>query len=354
MHLHALIKIVNDTIESTGTPYDELNAREKNTRDAMFAITVLAPIAGAFLAANFAPGPDFDWARRPGGSAHARESSDKNDCEEERAKSFRYNKIAALWFLSVGIFGALQYLQSGRSTRSTFVFALAHNQIEVLLICLLLKLPTTFSVGAAIVHGFVMYPMAMFARSMATVYISVAVTGGAIDFFIASLLFYGQQWILAIGAFGHVFTAISVFTDIIDNFGVLPYNLCIFLGLWTHIGFTVIGILYARELCLKKQTLSSSRDTEGKGSGKRPRSPKQNELDIERRAACYAWNPMWQVQVQPSTLLAIVALSLVGSTLITVVLVNWVPLWDAKHPSPLVTLSRIWGVRSNNPSLVRY
>ena len=43
----------------------------------------------------------------------------------------------------------------------------------------------------------------------------------------------------------------------LDNFGVLPYNLCIFLGLWTHIGFTLVGILYAGSLHKVHQQLGN-------------------------------------------------------------------------------------------------
>ncbi|EJD50172.1 hypothetical protein AURDEDRAFT_182605 [Auricularia subglabra TFB-10046 SS5] len=363
MHLHTLINVVNDTIQSNGTPYDQLTPREKNTRDAMFAVTVLAPIAGAFLAANFAPGLNSSSCRC-GNSSKSREASEKHDCDQERTRSFHYNKLAAAWFLSIGIFGALQYFQSGSTTRGTFVLALAHNQIEVLLICLLLKLPTSSSVSATMAYGFIMYPIALFAQSLVTVFMSVAVAGGAIDFLIVCLLFYGNQWVLAAGAFGHVFSAVSVFIDFIDNFGVIPYNLCIFLGVWTHITLTLSGILYARELHLGKDKhgggtasrLVNARDAEGKAAGKRPRSPKQqrDEPDPERSAGCYSWNPMWHTNVRPSALIAMVVISLVGSTLITLALVYWVPLWGAKHSSPPAVLSWIWHALGGSASPGRY
>ncbi|EJD50164.1 hypothetical protein AURDEDRAFT_112293 [Auricularia subglabra TFB-10046 SS5] len=348
----------------------------------MLVITVLAPVVGAFIAARFAP-------RTSKGSPHG--------CPDDPGRSsrcFRYYKLVALWFVSIAVFGTLVYLQSGHTTRGTFVLAVAHNQIEVLLNCLLLNLSYRRSLCASIIYGFIMYPIVLFAPSMAIVFIGAAVVGGANDFLIVCLLSYGRQWVLAAGALAHVFSAVSVFTCTIDNFGVLPYNFSIFLGIWTHIGLTLAGILYARELHRMFETRSDAvlpsgahekerhnspnhhRDhvantaENGRGGGlvhsrlkvhTKPRSngthsppPNNKGVDLERqREYCYARNPMWHVPVPSSALIAMVVLSLVGSTLITVALAYWVPLWGEKYASPS-RLSWVWHILGDSISPGQY
>ncbi|KZV88164.1 hypothetical protein EXIGLDRAFT_839431 [Exidia glandulosa HHB12029] len=275
MPLHTLIKIIDDTIQSTGTPYDALTPFEQHTREAMLAITVLAPLTGAFIAAAFAPRakrdqphgcPDFERQMR------MREELSHFDRHKEMErmhlhKPLRFNRLVAYWFISIGIFGSVVYLQSGRTTRTTFVLAVFHNQVEVLLNCLLLKRSYQNSIAAAFVYGFIMYPIVLFASSMAWVFIGAAIVGGANDFLIVCILLYGRQWLLAAGALAHVFSAVAVFTCTIDNFGVLPYNLCIFLGLWIHIALTVTGILYAGEL---HGMMTNSEKFDLAGQGHRP------------------------------------------------------------------------------------
>lgn len=139
MPLHTLIKIIDDTIRSTGTPYDQLSPREQHTREAMLAITVLAPLTGAFIATVFAPStkhnqphgcPDFERQLR------MREDIAPFDRHKEwdrmhLHKPLRYNHLVAYWFVSIGIFGGVVYLQSGRTTRTTFVLAVFHKFVLV-------------------------------------------------------------------------------------------------------------------------------------------------------------------------------------------------------------------------------
>jgi hypothetical protein len=224
-------------------------------------------------------------------------------------------------------------------------------------------------------------------------------------------LLYGKQWVLAAGAVGHVISAVAVFTNVVDSFGVLPYNLCIFIGLWSHIGLTLIGILYAQRLhraqgelggvnlnieppadekpeLSVKHTVSRMRrspsprsrryvaHTTGNGHSPDPlhitegyltraerrgingrssphihpenetdtddiTSPTSPQSDVDSelkhisrlmrhevyREQCFAANPLRHVRVPTSTLLGMLALSLVGATAITLVLAFWAPLW---------------------------
>jgi len=75
---------------------------------------------------------------------------------------------------------------------------------------------------------------------------ATAIIGGANDFMIFSLLFYGKQYGFALGALAHVVSAVNVFTGIVDNVGIGTYNVISFFGLWLHIAFIVAGVLSAR------------------------------------------------------------------------------------------------------------
>ncbi|KAH7102475.1 hypothetical protein BKA62DRAFT_769636 [Auriculariales sp. MPI-PUGE-AT-0066] len=255
MPWQTVIKIIDDCIQAEGIPYDQLTPREKHTREAMFSLTVLAPLTGAALAFFFAPASSNPSRSRwkdfcPDAEHELRDQNiSKGAMERQRLRNLvRYYILIAWWFISVAVFGTLVYYQAGRTTRATFVLAVFHNQIEVLLNGLLLGFSRETCIAAALVYGLIMYPIVLIASSIAYVFIGAAIVGGANDMLIVCLLLYGKQWFLAAGAIGHVFSAVAVFTQAVDNIGVIPYNLCIFLGLWSHIGFTLVALLYAQRL----------------------------------------------------------------------------------------------------------
>jgi len=166
--------------------------------------------------------------------------------------------------------------------------AILHEEIEVVLDCVLLGLSTRTTFAVTWIFSIVLFSVTLLAPSMSTVFMTSSVIGGGNDFLIFLLLLHGRQYWLALGALGHVFSAVVVFTEVIKNFGVIPYNFLIFLGLSAHVGFTVMGILSQTEKL----------DSYDEPSG----------------------NPLAGVKFTVRTFLTLVGYSLVGSTIITLVL----------------------------------
>ena len=128
----SLIKIVDDAIYAEGVPITDLTPRELHTREAMFAITVVAPLTGALLALFFAPAshrPKYSLYFCPDTEAEMRHLHvHKVDAEREKLRNLvRYYKLVACWFTSIAIFGTVIYLQAGRTTRFTFILAVFHK-----------------------------------------------------------------------------------------------------------------------------------------------------------------------------------------------------------------------------------
>jgi len=362
MPFKTLIKIIDDTIVSGGESYSRLSPREVHTREAMFAVTVLAPLAGAVMSLFFMPNPTLHVV------------SPKRKQHDRDYLSFR--GLTTWWFLSIGLFGTLVYFQQGYTDRFTFVVASFHNMIEVLITSHLLHIPYKPAMLITICYGFIMLPIVLFAPTMGYVFVVAAVVGGGIDFLMVLLLLWAKQWVFFIGALGHVWSAVSVFADCIDNFGVLPYNLAIFFGIWSHIGFTLIGILYARELhhmerncgsCFHKpkhlqphavhtplngngftnghhmhHSTSAQHLQEKHHEEEKNLHHREDEERMHDPEQCCAENPMAHVKIGKGLLIAMVVISLVSSTGITLILAFWAPTWGEWGVHEEATRSGFW------------
>ncbi|EJD50160.1 hypothetical protein AURDEDRAFT_182593 [Auricularia subglabra TFB-10046 SS5] len=217
------IQLINDTIVSVGKQYADYTPHEHNVRDAMFILTCALPMlaSGVVLLAR-----DGWW------KAHARLS---------------IQTVAAAWLVSITAFGIMIYLQHGVTNRSTFILAVFHEQIEVLLDCVLLGFSARKSFAYTWGFGVVLLTAVLVVPSMADVFMTAAIIGGGNDALIVLLFLYGKQYWFALASFGHLASAIMVFTEVIRNIGVVPYNAIIFLSVWMHAGFTVVGIMQTQE-----------------------------------------------------------------------------------------------------------
>ncbi|KAH7097091.1 hypothetical protein BKA62DRAFT_744916 [Auriculariales sp. MPI-PUGE-AT-0066] len=219
----APIQLINDAIVSFGKQYADYTAHEHAVRDAMFVLTCALPTIGMAVMLFSRGG----WWK-----------------EDQRLSM---QTVGAAWLASITIFGITIYLQHGVTTRTTFILAVFHEQIEVLIDCVLLGFSSRKSFTYTWVFGLVMLLAVLVIPTMDNVFIAAAIIGGGNDALIALLFLYGKQWYFALGALGHLFSAIMVFTEVIRNIGVVPYNALIFLSVWAHVGFTVMGVMRQEE-----------------------------------------------------------------------------------------------------------
>ena len=266
----APIQLINDAIVSLGKQYADYDAHEHAVRDAMFVMTCVLPILGTGIVLLTRDG----WWKQ-----HQRLS---------------IQTVSAAWLFSITIFGIIIYLQHGVTTRTTFIFAVFHEQVEVLLDCVLLGFTARRAFTYTWLFGLVMLFAVLVVPTMSQVFIVAAIIGGGNDALIALLFLYGKQWWFAFAALGHLASAIMVFTEVIRNIGVVPYNAIIFLTVCAHTGFTVIGIMQASDRFLEYH-------------GK-------------------LMNPLEHVSFKPSTLLKLVILALIGSVGVTLYLAFILPL----------------------------
>lgn len=213
------LQVVNDTIVAVGKPFTAYSPHEHHVRDAMFIITCFFPMLGAGL---ILLARDGWWIRRARLSAQT---------------------VLAAWLISITAFGIVIYLQHGMTTRGTFVLAIMHEQIELLLDCVLLGCGARRSFATTWIFGVVMLTAVLALPSMSSVFMFAAIIGGGNDAFMVLLFWYGKQYWFAVAALGHLISAIMVFTEVIGNIGVVTYNVMIFLSIAFHVGATVFGVM---------------------------------------------------------------------------------------------------------------
>jgi len=261
------IHVINDTIIPSGPSYADMSPRDVGVRNAMFLLTLGAPlIAAAVLLLAPAPGT---WARG----------------------LWSFPKIIAAWFLSIGSVGAWLYFTPGRSDRSTLVVLIFHGQLEVLINCMLFNISPYNALAISWLWGMIDYALAFLVLDVGTAFVTTSIIGLANDFLIVSLLFYGKQFGFALGGIAHLVSAINVFTGIVDNFGVATYSIVSFFGLWINIALMVAGILSVR---VKNE-------------------PGADEIDPPV-------HPLQHVDISAKTALKLIALSYAASTLVTILL----------------------------------
>jgi len=118
-----------------------------------------------------------------------------------------------------------------------------YRQIEYLLLCVLLGFTGQRAFTMAWVFGLVTLGSILLWPSTSFTYMITAIIGGAGDGMIPLLLLYGKQWWLAAAGIFHILSAVTVFAGIVRNIGIVPYNNIIFLSVWGHVGFLLIGIM---------------------------------------------------------------------------------------------------------------
>ncbi|KAJ7068731.1 hypothetical protein C8F01DRAFT_1119130 [Mycena amicta] len=277
-------QVVDDNVVPHGGSYDTITPREHTVRNAMLVMTVAAPILGSFAIWLFS---------RKGWSY---------------TSSWSYPRLAILWFWSVAIFGTLVFYQRGMTNRTTFMFAILHTQVEVLMNGLLLSLTVRHALVLAGLWGFVLFTATLALPNISLVFIVSTVLGGANDFVLVLLLAYGKKWLYAAGALFHVLSAVWVFMDSAIFLDVVLYNTLIFVFLWLSIALTTAAIVrdahipgggFVRLPLLLNQDDSTSNDD-------------SDRFNVQ--------NPMHDVRVSPCVLGSIIAISLLGSSGITVLI----------------------------------
>ncbi|KAG8921480.1 hypothetical protein FRC03_000756 [Tulasnella sp. 419] len=207
------LQLIGDTIYATGPSFEQYTPREVGVRDAMFVLTSIFPLVAAAL--NFFSSPN--WA--------------------DRKNHFTFSKVCALWFASIGMVGVALYYLHGVSPRIVFVVAVLHGQFEVMMNVLLLNGTGKQALFATWLWAAFQYGFTLCIADPRTLYLIVAIVGGTNDFMMVQSFLYGGQWGLALGAFLHVISAVTVFVGISGNFGVVEWNVITFFALWGHIFF---------------------------------------------------------------------------------------------------------------------
>ncbi|KAF8591589.1 hypothetical protein K439DRAFT_1611228 [Ramaria rubella] len=221
------IRIINDTIIPDSFARG-LTPRETQTRIAFFILGFGGPLVGALFALF---------------------------------TTKRWWSYESLWSFPrlVSAFAAIVFLNPGRATRSTFVLH-GRDQYDVcieddkgqpsrtefILRSLLLDGTINQSLIAAMIFGLVDFTLAFSISDMGYVFVFASILGGMNDFLIPLLLIYGRQPLLAIGGFAHTAAAVSVFTAVVHDYGVVTFTLVSFFSLWLYIGFTIAGLRVSR------------------------------------------------------------------------------------------------------------
>ncbi|KAJ6605291.1 hypothetical protein DFH09DRAFT_1121102 [Mycena vulgaris] len=277
-------QVIDDNVVPHGGSYDTITPREHTVRNAMLVMTVAAPILGSFIIWLFSR---KGWSYR---------------------SSWSYPRLAILWFWSVAIFGTLVFYQRGMTNRTTFVFAILHTQVEVLINGLLLNFTVRNSLVLAGLWGFVLFTATLVLPNISLVFIASSVLGGANDFVVVLLLAYGKKWLYAVGALFHVISAVWVFVDLAIFVNVVLYNTLIFIFLWLYIAFTTAAILRDSEIPDNGFVRLPLVDRRGEAEG---HSMSDDQLTNVQ-------NPMHDVKVPTWALYAIIVISLLGSSFIAV------------------------------------
>ncbi|KAJ7904833.1 hypothetical protein B0H13DRAFT_2024762 [Mycena leptocephala] len=277
-------QVIGDNVVPHGGSYDTITPREHTVRNAMLVMTVAAPILGSFAIWLFS---------RKGWSY---------------TSSWSYPRLAILWFWSVAIFGTLVFYQRGMTNRTTFMFAILHTQVEVLMNGLLLNLNVRRALLLAGLWGFILFTATLALPNISLVFIVSSVLGGANDFVVVLLLAYGKKWLYAAGALFHVISAVWVFADSAIFLDVVLYNTLIFIFLWLYIAFTTAAIVRDAQIPGRGFVRLSLPLVEHHDDS----TSNDDRLNVQ--------NPMHDVNVPPCVLGAIIAISLLGSSVITVLI----------------------------------
>ncbi|KAF8212862.1 hypothetical protein K438DRAFT_1957448 [Mycena galopus ATCC 62051] len=278
-------QVIDDNVIPHGGSYDTITPREHTVRNAMLVMTVAAPILGSFIILLFSR---KGWSYR---------------------SYWSYPRLAILWFWSVAIFGTLVFYQRGMTNRTTFMFAILHTQVEVLMNGLLLNFTVRNSLVMAGLWGFVLFTATLALPNISLVFIASSVLGGANDFVVVLLLAYGKKWLYAAGALFHVITAVLVFLDSAIFLDVVVYNTSIFISLWLYIVFTTAAVLRNSQLPDAGFVRLSLVDPHAEAEGYFMSDDLFTNANVQ--------NPMHDVEVPPCALRAIIVISLLGSSLIT-------------------------------------
>ncbi|KAF7328334.1 hypothetical protein MVEN_02548800 [Mycena venus] len=279
-------QVIDDNVVPHGGSYDTITPREHTVRNAMLVMTIAAPILGSFIICLFSR---KGWSYR---------------------SSWSYPRLAILWFWSVAIFGTLVFYQRGMTNRTTFMFAILHTQVEVLMNGLLLNFTVRNSLIMAGLWGFVLFTATLALPNISLVFIVSSVLGGANDFVVVLLLAYGKKWLYAAGALFHVISAVLVFLDSAIFLDVVLYNTFIFISLWLYIAFTTAAILRDSRIPDTGFVRLPLVDQPGEAEG---HSMSDDHLTNVQ-------NPMHDVKVPTWALRAIIGISLLGSSLITILI----------------------------------
>ncbi|KAG9030987.1 hypothetical protein FRB95_003267 [Tulasnella sp. JGI-2019a] len=255
--MYSKLKVVNDTIWATGTGVDEYTHREVNVRNAMFILTCIMPVVAAAFAFFGTP----HWSRR--------------------FTLFSFSKIVSLWFLSIGVNGIALFYLPGQAPRILFIWAILHGQIEVVLNMLLLGFKGPQALTAAWVFGLMQYGMTLSVKFPITVFVIATIVGGG-------------------GAKGdwQQISAVTVFTGIGVNIGVVQWNVITFFGLWGHIFFMLRYIL-AGPIVIKDPTVPEA------------------ELEYEDQPN----NPLQHFHFSGALIAKLIGFGLVNSTVVTLLIV---------------------------------
>ncbi|KAJ6564663.1 hypothetical protein B0H19DRAFT_1286234 [Mycena capillaripes] len=281
-------QVIDDNIVPHDGTYDKITPREHTVRNAMLVMTIASPFFGSFIVWLFS-GKGWSY------------------------KSFwSYPRLAMLWFWSVGIFGTVVFYQRGMTNRTTFMFAILHTQVEILLNALLLKVTARNSLLLAGLWGLVLFTATLALPNISLVYMTASVFGGGNDLVAVLLLAYGKKWLYALGALAHMSSAVLVFVDSAIFLNVVSYNTLSFISLWLHIGFTAAAILRDSKMRDEGFVQLPLMDHHDEGEQAAAASVGHDDQLTDTQ------NPMHDVKVPTNVLRAIIGISLLSSGFTTV------------------------------------
>ncbi|KDQ11589.1 hypothetical protein BOTBODRAFT_35254 [Botryobasidium botryosum FD-172 SS1] len=210
---------LNDTIYPSGPPLAPLTPRETHTRNATIILTFGGPIVAAVISLLSA---NRWWTYR---------------------RLWSFSSVSALWFVTIAVWNMTLYVKGGETDRTALIVAGIYGQVEALISCLLLDLPAPASFALVWLWGMIEFGLVMLLSNIKDAYVATSSLVMTNALVVACLFFYGKQAGYCLAMITRILGILNIFTGMVYNIGVIPYNAINFFTLGFQIALIIGGIL---------------------------------------------------------------------------------------------------------------
>jgi len=156
-----------------------------------------------------------------------------------------FSSVCALWFVAIAMLNMMLFIRGGETDRTMLVVAGIYGQVEALISCLLLDLPAPASFALVWLWGMIDFALVLLLSDIKAAFVATSTLVMTNVLVIASLFFYGKQAGYCIATITRIIGVLNIFTGMVYNIGVIPYNAVAFFTLGLQIALIIGGILNA-------------------------------------------------------------------------------------------------------------